>query len=84
MIVILCYSGLPETIKEGAESEETAAGTVGPGDQEAHTTGGSPQSHGRVLGASQSDYRYVRIAFSMNKFSHWQIYIIEIEKYHLP
>lgn len=61
MIVILCYSGLPETIKEGTESEETAAGTVGPGDQEAHTAGGSPQSHGRVLGASQSDYRYVRI-----------------------
>lgn len=68
--VFLCYSGLPETVKEGTESEETAAGAVGPGGQEAHAIGGGPQSHGRVLGASQSDYRYVRIAFSMNKLSH--------------
>lgn len=68
--VILCYSGLPETVKEGTESEETATGAVGPGDQEAHAIGGGPQSHGRILGASQSDYRYVRIIFLMNKPLH--------------
>jgi len=66
--VILCYSGLPKTIKKGTKSEKTAAGAVGSGSQEAHTVGRGSQSHGRVLGASQSDYRYVRIAFFMNEF----------------
>jgi len=67
--VILCSSGLPKTVKKGTESEKTATGAVGPGNQEAHTIGRGSQSYGRVLGASQSDYRYVRIAFSMNEFS---------------
>lgn len=51
------YSGLSETAKEGTESEETVAGTIGPGDQEAHTIGRGSQSYGSILGTSQSDHR---------------------------
>lgn len=51
------YSGLSETAQERTESEETATGAIGPGDQEAHTVGRGSQSHGSVLGTSQGDHR---------------------------
>lgn len=63
-----CCSGLPETIKKGAKSEEATAGAIGPGGQEAYTVGGGSQSYGCILGASQSDYRYVSKQHSLEIF----------------